>query len=731
MTLHGLPMSRRALLRLWRVLLVLALALPAGLFGDGPRPALAAAGDLDPSFDGDGRVVTLFGNGDFSRAHAMVIQPDSKIVAAGWVSFDPTITIRAFALTRYNPDGSLDSSFGVGGRVATGFDGATRPVAHAVALQADGKIVAAGATDDLTAGSGGVFALARYKPDGSLDTSFGNGGKVLTPISGTGLANAVVIQADGKIIAAGSTSPPGVVSSFALARYKPDGSLDSSFGVGGTVVGSFNQSFAEFAQITDLALQPDGKILAAGRRAQGVFPSDFVVRFNADGSRDMGFGLDGLASAALGFVDNVSIARQADGKIVAAAGGFALARYNPNGSLDDTFGTGGRVTIGGGIARAVAIQANGKIVVAGATVDGDFLAARYNPDGSLDNTFGTAGRVTTDFLVPSCTLCDDGANAVAIQADGKIVAAGAAASHFALARYLGQGTIGGKGFGITPQTTGIKLDWTGGTDQLAYLLARSPTVSGVLPAASTTYTDESPAPAPTLNCYVLFPLGASGPLGQSDFLCAQLGLRSASGVPGNFTLRLNQSATASLSWTAPGGQFGYALLALPLDGSPPRTPQFALGTTSATDATGGVATCYMLFAGFSAGPSNTNLACGVPGTAQFSVTAAQTATARTGADPTTAATDTKRAQATAERLFKRQAAQLMKGPAQKLEQKLRDGMKEAKQQLEQQSDQAPTRKSSRGDDPVVTPTSTPTLMPSPTPTVPGTPGSTDERRARP
>jgi hypothetical protein len=240
-----------------------------------------------------------------------------------------------------------------------------------------------------------------------------------------------------------------------------------------------------------------------------------------------------------------------------------------------------------------------------------------------------------------------------------------------------------------------------------------------------------------LNCYVLFPLGpALDPLGQSDFLCALLGQRSPSKVPGDFTLRLNQSSTARLSWTPPGSQTAYALLAIPLNGNPVRVLPFDDDTTSATDATGGVFTCYMLVAGFAPDiSSKTDLICGLPGIAQFPAAAAQTATSQSGAAKTSKPTDTKRAQATAEDLFADQANEVLKGAAKKLEQKLPDGIKKAEQQLAKQSenkqadkkqeDKSPARTSSGDNDPVVKPT------PSPTPKVTETSGSTDQRRSNP
>jgi uncharacterized delta-60 repeat protein len=259
-----------------------------------------------------------------------------------------------------------------------GFD-----LALGVAHQPDGKIVAAG-----QGGSDFDFAVARYNPDGSLDPSFGSGGSVTTDFGGSEAATAVAIQADGKIVTTGSTFSAGV-QKFALARYSATGSLDPSFGSGGTVTTDFGLG-SGFGGA--LAVQSDGKIVAAGRAG-----SDFV-----------------------------------------------LARYNGDGSPDAGFGSGGNVTTDfGGVvfdaAFAVALQANGKIIVAGSAFSfpaADFALARYNPDGSLDPSFGSGGKVTTDFGG------FDVAFGVALQPDGKIVAAGqgGSGSDFALARYLGEPT---------------------------------------------------------------------------------------------------------------------------------------------------------------------------------------------------------------------------------------------------------------------------------------------------
>lgn len=406
-----------------------------------PLRAHAAQGDLDLTFGNGGRVTTQFGGGD--SVFALVAQPDGKIVAAG------TSSNSDFAVARYNMDGSLDFTFGFGGKVTTDFFG-NRDVAVAVALQPDGKIVAAGHAFG-GPGNNIVFALARYNSNGSLDSTFGAAGKVT---GGGTEAESVLIQPDNKIVVGGHTdeSGPPFNIDFDLVRLNPDGTLDDTFGSGGKVTTDF---FGREDRIFALALQPDGRIVAAGAADRFAFlTSDFALaRYKPNGKLDKSFGIDGKLTTNFN-LDNeeaLAVALQPDGKIIAAGrthvidASFdsAIARYSSDGTLDSTFGAGGKVTtdFSGGfdIANDVAVQPNGKIIVSGWAQNGtsgkfDFGLARYNSNGSLDPGFGSGGRVTTDFFGD-----DDTPFAMALQFDGKIVVAGLAVvggvSRFALARY--------------------------------------------------------------------------------------------------------------------------------------------------------------------------------------------------------------------------------------------------------------------------------------------------------
>ncbi len=412
------------------------LLLPASIF--------AASADLDMTFGNGGKVITHVGEGGIN---AIAIQSDGKIVAAGTSRQQPSVPSGELTLTRYNADGSLDASFGNGGMVVTSIGNAYL-AANSLAIQADGKIVVAG---DVAGNIGGIysqsdFVVVRYNPDGSRDSTFGSSGIVITPVGHQNdYARALAIQSDGRIVVAGSV---GVWwdddENIALVRYNTNGSRDPSFGAGGILAdlgGSISNDPAHA-----VAIGSDGKIVAAGFRNGGFG----LTRYNPNGSLDTSFGANGKVTTLMnGGGDAYGVLIQPDGKIVATGNSdsntFALARYDPNGALDTSFGTGGKVLTNFGSAsespQGAAIQASGKIVVAG--YDGFwpqhqvFVIARYNVDGSPDITFGSLGRATTQFSGNS----DDSAHSVAVQADGKIVAAGfnytETSLSFGLVRYLG------------------------------------------------------------------------------------------------------------------------------------------------------------------------------------------------------------------------------------------------------------------------------------------------------
>ena len=397
-------------------------------------------GSLDTSFGRGGKVMGTIG------ASALAIEKDGKLVAAGTSNTGPIAGSGSdagenrFALVRYNANGTLDGSFGRGGKVTTPIvlgegdclggppTGGAGASASALAIQKDGKLVAAGG-GSCGRFRGGDFALARYNANGTLDGSFGRGGIVTTP---TGGASALAIQKDGKLVAAGGSD-----NGFALVRYNANGSLDGSFGRGGIVTTPVGSG----AGASVLAIQQDGKLVAAGSSRNGHVGVFALVRYNANGTLDKSFGRGGKvttpiigrgADADRPYPSLSALLIQQDGRLVAAGssqngsdGVFALVRYNANGTLDRSFGRGGKVTtmIGPGAgANALAIQQDGKLVAAGerrATRSdgpgGVFALVRYNANGALDGSFGRGGIVTTPL---------GGASALAIQQDGKLVAAG-------------------------------------------------------------------------------------------------------------------------------------------------------------------------------------------------------------------------------------------------------------------------------------------------------------------
>ena len=401
--------------------------------------AHAAAGDLDPTFGMGGTVTTNFTSRE-DVAYPMAVQADGKIVVAGTSGFARFARFARFALARYNADGSLDTTFGGDGKVTTNLS-RQDDVAYGLAIQPDGKIVVAGTSGFAR------FALARYNTDGSLDTSFSGDGKLTTNLTPyDDFAYGLAIQSDDKIVAAGDSGAGGPKARFAVVRYNSDGSLDTSFGGDGKVTTDFTSHPEDGLA---MAITTDGKIVVVGGNGFGLPNENFALaRYKSDGSLDTSFGGDGKVTTSFTRDPDVAfaVALQADGKIVAAGGAglgpsnpkFALARYNTDGSLDTSFGVDGKVitdfTRGDDDAYSVALQADGKIVAAGQSGGSNpkFALARYDADGALDMSFSADGKLTTDF-----TPEYDSVYTVAIQTDGMILAAGTSGfAEFALARYL-------------------------------------------------------------------------------------------------------------------------------------------------------------------------------------------------------------------------------------------------------------------------------------------------------
>jgi uncharacterized delta-60 repeat protein len=399
-------------------------------------PAAAGPGSLDPFFSHDG-LQTAFPNG--AVAYAVAIDHHGRIVLAGaTLSDDPDI-----ALARFTPGGALDTTFGSAGKVRT--DLGADEYAFDVAIQDDGGIVVVG---ERRARVSDKIVVERYRPNGTLDQGFANAGTALT---GFGRrfqsASAVAISPDGGIVVAGSTSN-GITSRSALARYLPDGRLDRDFGGDGRVTVDVSRSGERF---TDVVVQPDGRIVAAGWSELSLVPAFVAVRTTVEGRLDETFSHDGIAriDVAPGADKAMALALQGDGKVVLAGASSAagrdewsVIRLGPRGHLDTDFGERGRVVsdFGAGFDEAdgVVVQPNGRIVVAGRIRAGrhdDVGLLRLKAGGRHDRTFGAGGRVLTDVAGGT-----DAARDLAIEANGKIVVAGEARidriERFLVARYL-------------------------------------------------------------------------------------------------------------------------------------------------------------------------------------------------------------------------------------------------------------------------------------------------------
>lgn len=400
------------------------------------RRALLSAGSLDPSFGGDGTVTTDFQGAAGDRGRQIALQADGKILEVGWHQGFSVAEVTT-SVTRFNADGSLDTSFGTGGKVTTDIAGGfAQERARAVAIQSDGKIVVAGEAS-LPSGDLAV-AIVRYNADGTLDDKFGAGGKAFNAPAVKGRAFDVAIQPDGRIVIVGDaplTNATQDFGDFLIARYTTGGVLDATFGISGQVVEDMSSG-------TDLArnvvVQPNGAIVVSGDPI-GTDPSlrTSVARFNANGTFDTTFNGAGklvLAGAHVGR----GLAVQPDGRILLAGSmgvnnvpndftHFCVIRLNADGTFDNSFGSGGTVTTSltglTDVAHAVTLQADGKIVVAGEgnLVNPNFALTRYNTNGSLDTSFAVDGKLVVDFFG-----FEDRAENVAVQADGKIVAGGLA-----------------------------------------------------------------------------------------------------------------------------------------------------------------------------------------------------------------------------------------------------------------------------------------------------------------
>ena len=371
--------------------------------------AQAAAGDLDMSFGVGGRAFSDFQK-FIAVGRSGALQSDKKIVSAGsgarffnsdqFTGFD-------FIVTRNKADGTLDTDFGYDGVAFADFG--SNDLLSKVVVQSDGKILVGGYTDFVSGdNSRSVFALARFNGNGKLDTSFGIGGKVVSVFSDRSVCmTSMALQSDGKIVAVGCLDSASQSGNFLVVRFNANGTLDTSFGTNGVVtedLDAFNDSF------NSVVVQSDGKILAGGTSSDPNNSSSgrfALARYNANGTPDTSFDGDGKAFTDFdgGASAINSLALQSDGKIVAGGNAsgfvsdFALARYNTDGTLDTGFGTNGRITTDfAGDAdsiNSIVVQSDGKILAGGEAQSEDGIAgvlARYNINGTPDTSFGNAGQ---------------------------------------------------------------------------------------------------------------------------------------------------------------------------------------------------------------------------------------------------------------------------------------------------------------------------------------------------
>jgi uncharacterized delta-60 repeat protein len=427
----------------------LALPLAVAMMCLAPHLAAAAAGDLDASF-GSAGVLTLPLNDSYAFADEVAIQSDRKLVVLGTAHSSVGI-LSDFALVRLLSNGDLDTSFGDEGRVTTDFDGRFDE-GLALAVQGDGKIVAAGS-------STGQAAIARYMPDGTLDASFDHDGRLLLDLGYDVRARDLAVQGNGKIVVALDDS-----STFSVARLRKNGSLDASFGTGGVVSEDFSPGSTDWTRA--VALDGSGGILLGGSvyPSSGATQDDWgLARFDRHGDLDTSFGDGGLtttdfANSGPDAIEDLVV--QPDGMIVATGqsseepgsadqvSDVTVARYDAGGVLDPGFGVDGwiRTDLGSffDVGRSVALGPDGTIVVAAdvyADANAQAAAVRYTSEGVPDATFGGGDGIA----VVDTPSTSDQAFGVAVQPNGRIVIAGSHSTldangssfEFLVARFLG------------------------------------------------------------------------------------------------------------------------------------------------------------------------------------------------------------------------------------------------------------------------------------------------------
>ncbi len=450
----------------------------------------------DPTFGSNGRVITEppVSNYYGMQANEIVVQPDGKLVIASSSYYDLSVTDTSrFTVIRYNPDGTLDTTFGTGGITAISLgSGSREDIATTLALQPDGKIIAVGYTRIINTSTNSV--LVRFKTNGKPDSTFGTNGIV---ISNQSISNdyfyAMAIKPDGKILAAGNVNG---TTKTQIVQFDTTGKVDSTFGLNGLA------AIERVMIVAKIELQPDGKIIAGGHIPNT--DSMGIVRFMANGQPDSSFGNAGRAYTLFAYGKINSMSLQPDGKMILigrhsnlAANNtqVAMARFNQDGGIDSTFGTNGRVFSLGGIDQGyrVIVRPDGKLLVAASkdkgfsyipAVNGNFALLKYNSNGTPDKTFGRNGVVLTDIAGSN-----DEAYCAVLQPDGKIVMAGFTKQNgknkIALLRYQSGGITH---YNTIYATTFYDINLNGTKDTLETYFTQA-NISTIKPAVDTISTN--------------------------------------------------------------------------------------------------------------------------------------------------------------------------------------------------------------------------------------------------
>ncbi|MBK9448524.1 MAG: T9SS type A sorting domain-containing protein [Bacteroidetes bacterium] len=445
------------------------------------------AGSLDPSFGVAGKVTVSFTSGQ-DKAYGVAIQADGKILVAGYASSN--ITGKDFACLRLKENGTRDSTFGIAGLVTIDVQLGSEDIAYGIALQADGKIVLAGYSDD---GSDKDAAIVRLLDDGSIDVTFGTQGKVLTDFENGKQDEIKVVRIHpltGNIIVGGAAIINASTSKPVVARYLSSGSLDSTFNSNGIrLMWITSLDYQYLFSVEDLVVQANGKISATGWRDFTGLPwdSDFwAARINSDGSMDNTFSGDGVSvynGSFNGYDKGYALLLRSNNNILIAGGGYETTLYydfatfelNADGSTAPWYAIQDFGETLDDIAYGMLEDNNGRFVLGGSSgsnTNKTFALTRLQANAALDNSFGTNSKVTTTFGSNMLQECFD----IGLQNDNKIVAAGYAGNDFAVARYLGDAVpqlddfnlISPFNNAINQNFASLNLDWSNAFGATSY-----------------------------------------------------------------------------------------------------------------------------------------------------------------------------------------------------------------------------------------------------------------------